>query len=95
MLAKTFKGLTDAICLPGKQSASLDLLRVTRVGTPRVRRELLVEVAFNEAQESPQYPAGLALRFVRVKLHRPDKSPVDCDTIKTVKAIFQRKIGVA
>ena len=35
-----------------------------------VRPELVVEVAFDGLQASPRYPAGLALRFARVKRYR-------------------------
>lgn len=41
-------------------------------------------------QESPHYPAGLALRFARVKRYRMDKNAEDADTIETVRAIFAR-----
>ena len=54
--------------------------------TVSVRPELVVEVAFNEIQESPRYPGGLALRFARVKRFRPDKSPSESDTFQTVRA---------
>jgi DNA ligase-1 len=53
-----------------------------------VRPELVVEVAFNDVQASPHYPAGMALRFARVKRYRPDKSAVEADTLETVRAIF-------
>jgi len=46
-----------------------------------------VEVAFGDVQESPQYPAGLALRFARVKRYREDKTASQADTIETVRAI--------
>jgi DNA ligase-1 len=36
-------------------------------------------------------PGGLALRFARVKHHRPDKPATEADTIDTVRAIFQRQ----
>ena len=52
-----------------------------------VRPELVVEVAFNEIQESPVYPGGLALRFARVKRYRPDKAATDADTIDAVRAL--------
>ena len=45
----------------------------------------VVEVAFNA---SPQYPAGLALRFARVKRYRPDKRAEQADTIESVRAIY-------
>jgi DNA ligase-1 len=53
--------------------------------------QLVVEVAFSDVQESPRYPAGLALRFARVKRHRPDKPASEADTLQTVRAIFERQ----
>ncbi len=53
-----------------------------------MRPELVVEIAFDELQASPQYPGGLALRFARVKRYRPDKRPEQADTIDTVRAIY-------
>jgi DNA ligase-1 len=61
--------------------------------TVRVRPELVVEIAFNDLQESPHYPAGLALRFARVKGYRPDKRPEEADTIETVRRIYQESIS--
>ena len=94
MLGKTFKGLTDDMLAWQTQYLSR-LALGNEGGALRVRPGLVVEVAFNEIQESPQYPAGLALRFARVKQYRLDKSAADCDTIETVRAIFQRKMGAA
>ena len=69
MLGKTFKGMTDAL-LDGRR-ASCWRARSRRDGyTVCVRPELVVEIAFNDLQESPQYPGGLALRFARVKGYR-------------------------
>jgi DNA ligase-1 len=61
--------------------------------TVYVRPELVVEVAFNDLQASPQYPGGLALRFARVKGYRPDKSAADADTVDTLRGIQQRQGG--
>ena len=52
---------------------------------------LVVEIAFNEIQESARYPGGLALRFARVKRYRPDKRPEEADTMGTVRAIYERR----
>ena len=59
--------------------------------TVYLRPEIVVEVAFNEVQESSQYPGGLALRFARVKGYRADKRPEEADTIDTVRAIHARQ----
>ena len=61
-----------------------ELLELARSLTSQ---ELVVEIAFNELQASPHYPAGLALRFARVKGYRPDKAPEEADTIETVRRI--------
>ena len=90
MLGKTFKGLTDEMLR--WQTAKLSSLETSRDNwTVYVRPELVVEVAFSDIQESPRYPAGLALRFARVKRHRPDKTGGEADTIQTVMALFQKQ----
>jgi DNA ligase-1 len=70
------------------QTATLLQLEIGRDSyTVHVRPELVVEIAFNDLQESPQYPGGLALRFARVKRYREDKPASEADTIETVRAI--------
>jgi DNA ligase-1 len=92
MLGKTFKGLTDDML--EWQTRKLLELEVARDSyTVHVRPELVVEIAFNDVQESPQYPARLALRFARVKRYRLDKSAADADTIGTVQEIYRQATG--
>jgi DNA ligase-1 len=87
MLGKTFKGMTDEMLR--WQTDRLGQLEVSRDGhTVYVRPELVVEVAFNDLQASPQYPGGLALRFARVKGYRTDKSASEADTIDAVREIY-------
>lgn len=90
MLGKTFKGLTDEMLR--WQTRKLRSLEVSSDGwTVWVRPELVAEIAFADVQESPRYPAGLALRFARVKRYRPDKPAAESDTLQTVRAIFERQ----
>ena len=89
MLGKTFKGLTDAL-LEWQTQRFLELETGRDRYTVFVRPELVVEVAFNDVQASPQYPGGVALRFARVKRYRDDKTAAGADTIETVRAIHQR-----
>jgi DNA ligase 1 len=89
MLGKTFKGLTDEL-LAWQTEALLRLETSRDAYTVYVRPELVVEVAFNDVQESPQYPGGLALRFARVKRYRPDKPAAHADTLATVQAIHRQ-----
>jgi DNA ligase-1 len=89
MLGKTFKGLTDEM-LEWQTRALLELETHRDAYTVYVRPELVVEVAFNDVQESPQYPGRVALRFARVKAYRQDKSASDADTLEAVRTIHGR-----
>ena len=90
MLGKTFKGLTDAML--AWQTQALLALEVARDDyVVHVRPELVVEIAFNDIQASPHYPGGMALRFARVKRHRPDKPASEADTIDTVRRIYHER----
>ena len=92
MLGKTFKGLTDAML--EWQTKELERRALSRdEWIVQVRPELVVEIAFNDLQESSQYPGGLALRFARVKGYRPDKRPEDADTIDTVRRIYEESVA--
>jgi DNA ligase-1 len=93
MLGKTFKGLTDEM-LAWQTGKLLELEVARNAWTVYVRPSLVVEIAFNEVQSSPRYPAGLALRFARVKRYRPDKSPEEVDTVDTVQQIYARRAHV-
>jgi DNA ligase-1 len=87
MLGKTFKGMTDDML--AWQTARLLSMEIGRDAyTVHVRPELVVEIAFNEIQQSSVYPGGLALRFARVKRYRTDKTAADADTIQTVRALI-------
>ena len=92
MLGKTFTGMTDALL--AWQTEELQK-RATHSDdwVVHVRPELVVEIAFNDLQESSQYPGGLALRFARVKGYRPDKRPEEADTIDTVRQIYRESIA--
>lgn len=61
--------------------------------TVYVRPEIVVEIAFDGLLPSTRYPGGMALRFARVRAHRPDKDPKDADTIDTVREIFESRRG--
>jgi len=92
MLGKTFKGMTDEMLT--WQTEKLLQLEIARDDyTVYVRPEVVVEIAFNDLQESPHYPGGLALRFARVKAYRPDKPAAEADTIETVREIYRKSTG--
>jgi DNA ligase-1 len=93
MLGKTFKGLTDELL--AWQTRELLAREIGRDGhIVFVRPELVVEIAFNDIQESPQYPGRLALRFARVKRYRQDKRAEQSDTYDTVRSLYARATGL-
>jgi DNA ligase-1 len=51
--------------------------------------EVVLEVAYEEVQTSPEYASGFALRFPRFEAFRDDLAPGDVDTIGTVRERYE------
>lgn len=87
-LGKTFKGLTDE-----QFRWMTDKLLSLKVNennyTVYVKPEVVVEVAYNEIQSSPQYKSKFALRFARIKRIREDKTPAQVDSISRVQNLYE------
>jgi DNA ligase-1 len=91
-VGKTFKGLTDAEII--EMTKRLKELTVREEGNRVVvLPKIVVEVAYNEIQQSPKYKCGMALRFARISRIREDKNPEDADTIEKVREIFERQFA--
>jgi DNA ligase-1 len=54
-----------------------------------VRPEVIVEVEYEEIQESPTYSSGYALRFPRMKQFREDKE--QADSLEKVKGLYENQ----
>ena len=89
-MGKTFKGLTDAE-FEEMTGRLLALERSRKGGTVFVQPQVVVEVLFNEIQESNQYKSGLALRFARISRVREDKTPAEADTIQTLRQLYEKQ----
>jgi DNA ligase-1 len=89
-LGKTFKGLTDAEIIEMTKRLKELTVKVER-GKVVVLPRVVVEVAYNEIQRSPQYECGMALRFARITRIREDKNPEDVDTIQKVRDIYEKQ----
>lgn len=89
-VGKTFKGLTDRQF--AAMTATLQELKIADDGyTVTVRPEVVVEVAYNEIQRSPQYSSGFALRFARIKRIRADKSVDQITTLTELQSLFEKQ----
>ena len=89
-IGKTFKGLTDAEII--ELTHQLKRSAITQDGNRvNVIPKIVVEVAYNEIQESPRYKSQMALRFARITRIRDDKSPAEADTVERVREIYDRQ----
>ncbi len=57
--------------------------------TVALKPKVVVEVAYQEIQKSPNYASGYALRFPRLIRIREDKGPDEVDTIERVSNLFK------
>jgi DNA ligase-1 len=90
VVGKTFKGPTDAEF--GALTERLLALERTRWGgTVFVQPQVVVEVAFNEVQQSPRYESGFAFRFARIVRVREDKGPAQADTLARLRTLYERQ----
>jgi DNA ligase-1 len=96
VVGKTFKGPTDEEF----QIITARLLALEHSrhgGTVFVEPQMVVEVLFDEVQDSPKYPSGLALRLARIARVRDDKTPshaqrpVEANTLQDVRAARDRQ----
>jgi len=88
VVGKTYKGLTDDQFR--EMTEHLLALEESRArGTVFVQPRVVVEVLFNEIQESSQYESGFALRFARVSRIRDDKRASDTDTLDTLQELYE------
>jgi len=91
MVGKTFKGPTDAQ-FREMTDRLLALKTDESRGTVIVRPAIVVEVAYNDLQRSPQYEGGIALRFARIVRVRDDKTPAEADTLATMSKEFEGQL---
>ncbi|OQY95392.1 MAG: hypothetical protein B6D41_06235 [Chloroflexi bacterium UTCFX4] len=89
-VGKTFKGLTDQE-MKTLTPRLLELKTHQTRGTVYVQPKIVVEVAFNNVQQSPTYKSGVALRHARIVAFRTDKAPTDIETVQTLRALMERE----
>jgi DNA ligase-1 len=90
VVGKAYSGLTD------KEIAEMTehfLATTTEdLGRARiVRPDTVIEVAFDQIQQSARHDSGYAMRFPRIVRLRPDKPVHEIDTLDTVRAIAEGK----
>lgn len=89
-VGKTFKGLTDEE-FKTLTPKLLELKTHQTRGTVHVQPKVVVEVAFNNVQQSPTYKSGVALRHARIVSFRPDKDASESDTVQILREMMERE----
>lgn len=90
---------TVAYAATGLDDATLEYLTVkmkeleisTKGREIIVEPKIILEIAFSEIVESPEYEAGYSLRFPVVKNIRKDKGSQDVDTINRLLSMYNEK----
>ncbi len=59
----------------------------------RIKPKVVVEVAYEEIQKSPNYDSGYALRFPRVVRIRFDRKAVDADALERIERLYGMQKG--
>ena len=67
------------------------LIEFEEAGEVRLKPSVVVEVAYQEIQRSPNYASGFALRFPRVVRIREDKSPAEADTVQRIRSLYEQQ----
>jgi DNA ligase-1 len=89
-VGKTFKGLTDAEII--ELTKRLKEIALDQDGhRVIVLPKIVVEVSYNEIQQSPKYMSQMALRFARITRIRDDKIAAEADTLDRVREIYERQ----
>ncbi|MFH1432174.1 MAG: ATP-dependent DNA ligase [archaeon] len=86
-----------------KQDAGMSFDELTEMLREHILREkknvadiapfLVLEVAYEEIQKSPNYSSGYALRFPRMNKVRDDRGPEEADSLFRVEELFRRQRG--
>lgn len=61
-------------------------------GVFAIRPQIVLEIAFEEIQKSPNYDSGFALRFPRFIRIRDDKDAEEADTIQRIGKVYSQQL---
>jgi len=91
-VGKAYSGLTDKeIAEMTKHFLASTIKDLGRLRI--VRPDTVIEVAFDQMQESGRHDSGYAMRFPRIVRLRPDKPVSEIDTLDTVREIAESVRG--
>lgn len=87
-VGKAYSGLTDAELLELTEWFRAHTVQEFAHGKVRiVEPKIVLEVTFDQVQESKRHKSGYALRFPRILRLRDDKTVAEIDTVETVRKL--------
>ena len=87
-IGKAYSGLTDVELTEMTEWFTQHTIQEFAHGRVRlVEPTIVIEVTFDRVQESRRHKSGYALRFPRILRLRPDKKPLEADTLETVEKL--------
>lgn len=87
-VGKAYSGVTDEEI--AQFTTLFTEITVSTDGRVRqVRPQVVLEIAFDQIQQSERHASGFALRFPRIKRIRWDKRPEDADRLSRVQEIYE------
>lgn len=89
-VGRMFSGLTDAELR--ELTAKLEpLIQSVDGRTAKLRPEIVIEVEYEEIQQSTTYGSGYALRFPRFSGFRDDLGPEDADRFERIERLYEEQ----
>jgi DNA ligase-1 len=70
-----------------------DHIEYEKGGEVKIKPKIIIEVAYEEIQKSPNYESGYALRFPRFIRMRWDKDVKEADDLNRLKELFNQQKG--
>jgi DNA ligase-1 len=86
-VGKAYSGVTDEE-IAQLTEIFLKLSRQQHGSVHVVEPKIVLEIAFDQIQQSARHASGYALRFPRIKRIRWDKSPQDADRLERVAELY-------
>ena len=93
-IGKAYSGLTDIELTELTEWFRAHTIQEFAHGRVRlVEPEIVLEVTFDQVQESKRHKSGFALRFPRILRLRSDKGASEIDTLETVRRLIEGAQG--
>ncbi len=93
MIGTGIKEKGEGVTFDGLTKMLKPYIESEKGSTVKIKPNIVVEVAYEEIQKSPNYDSGYALRFPRVVRIRFDRKAGDSDTLERIERLYGMQKG--